>query len=84
MDGSARTLTCVEVSPWTGGRAVADGANAAVSEARGAWVAGSVDVMTRCVGVDIGSSLGVELQPVYRRIKTVKITLENRIDTERF
>jgi hypothetical protein len=36
------------------------------------------------VGVTIVSSLNLELQPVYKRIKTMKITLENRMDTPGF
>jgi hypothetical protein len=40
--------------------------------------------MTRRVGVAIVSSLKLELQPVYKRIKIVKITLEDRMDTLRF
>jgi hypothetical protein len=74
----------VVVIPATDGRAAANGVKVTVAEARGVRVIGNVEVMTSCVGVDIGSSLGVELQPVYRRIKTVKITLENRIGTGRF
>jgi hypothetical protein len=50
----------------------------------GLAVAGSVEVMITGVGVKIVSSLSLELQPVYKRIKTVKITLENRMDTVRF
>jgi hypothetical protein len=70
--------------PSTGVCVAVGGKGVAVPNASGVCVGGSMDVMTRCVGVDIGSSLDVELQPVYRRIKTVKITLENRIDTGRF
>jgi len=40
--------------------------------------------MIKEVGVDIVSSLNLELQPVYKRITTVKITLENRMDTGGF
>jgi hypothetical protein len=40
--------------------------------------------MTRSVGVDTVSSLNLELQPVYKRIRIVQITLENRIDTPGF
>ena len=47
-------------------------------------VTGSVEVMIKGVDVKIVSSLNLELQPVYKRIKTVKITLENRMDTGRF
>jgi len=36
------------------------------------------------VEVDPSPSLTVELQPVYKKIKTVKITLENRMGTVRF
>ena len=52
----------------------------------GGKVAGSVKVMTGDVGVEIGPSpsLTLELQPVYKKIRTVKITLENRMDTIRF
>jgi hypothetical protein len=49
-----------------------------------AAVTGSVEVMIKGVGVNIVSSLNLELQPVYKRITTVKITLENRMDTGRF
>jgi hypothetical protein len=59
------------------------GSGVVVSDGIGVCVADSVDVITRSVGVDIGSSLRLELQPVYKRIKIVKITLENRIDTGR-
>ena len=44
----------------------------------------AVKVIRKGVEVNIVSSLNVELQRVYKRIKTVKITLENRIDTGRF
>jgi len=60
------------------------GSAVAVGDGTGIWVAGSVEAMTRAVGVDIMSSLRLELQPVYRRIKTLKITLENRMDTGKF
>ena len=55
-----------------------------VSEGAGGWVAVAVKVIEKGVGVTIVSSLNLELQPVYKRIKTVKITLENRMDTPGF
>jgi hypothetical protein len=86
VEGSARTLTWVEVIPSTGiwvvGAKVVGGA--AVSDGSGVCVAVAAEVLTRSVGVDIGSSLDGVLQPVYKRINRVKITLENRIDTEGF
>jgi len=76
----------VDVIPSTGALAGCAGSGVAVSVGRagGVAVAGSVDVMIAGVGIDIVSSLSLELQPVYKRIKTVKITLENRMDTLRF
>lgn len=53
----------------------------AVSERTGVWVAVDIKVIGKEAGVNIVSSLNLELQPVYKRIKTVKITLENRMDT---
>lgn len=83
VDGSARTLTCVEVMPSTGICVAVGwaGGGGTVSERTGVCVAEDVAVLTRAAGVDITASLRSELQPVYRRIKTLKITLENRIDT---
>ena len=88
VEGSARTLIWVEVIPSTGVCAAVGCAGSGVSVCGGTEVGvavdGSVDVMIAGVGVKIVSSLSLELQPVYKRIKTVKITLENRMDTVRF
>jgi hypothetical protein len=83
VEGSARTLICVDVIPSTGVCVAVGcaGSGVAVCDGTGIWVAGNVKVATRAAGVDIISSLRLELQPVYRRIKTLKITLENRMDT---
>jgi hypothetical protein len=83
VEGSARTLTWVEVIPSTGvgvGVGCATG-GVTVFEGAGVRVADGLDGMTRGVGVDMVSSLALDLQPVYKRIKTVKITLENRLVT---
>ena len=86
VEGSARTLIWLEVTPSTNACAVADGARSGVSVAIGieVRVAGEVEVTIREVGVPIVSSLRLELQPVYKSIKRMQITLENRIDTTRF
>ena len=83
VEGSARTLTSVVVVPSTG-IIVGAGGGVAVSVGMGGKVAGSVKVMMGDVGVEIGPSLKVVLQPVYKKIKRVKITLGNRIGTIRF
>jgi hypothetical protein len=41
-------------------------------------------VSRKGVVVNIISSLRLELQPVYKRIRTMKITLENRMGTAGF
>jgi len=76
----------VDVIPSTGALTGCAGSGVAVSvgTAGEVAVAGNVDVTITGVGVGIVSSLSLELQPVYKRIKTVKITLENRMDTLRF
>jgi hypothetical protein len=87
VDGSARTLIWVDVIPSTACTAVGcAGSGVSVGEGLGVsgTVTGSVEVMIKGVGVNVVSSLNLELQPVYKRIKTVKITLENRMDTVRF
>jgi hypothetical protein len=84
VDGSARTLICVDVTPPTGPGVGVAGRGVTVSDAKVVLVTGSLEAVTRGVGVEMVSSLGLDLQPVYRRIKTVKITLENRLDTLRF
>jgi hypothetical protein len=76
-------LTWVEVVPSTE-LIVGAGGGVAVSVETGDRVAGSVKVMTGDVGVEIGPSLNLVLQPVYKKIRRVKITLENRMDTIRF
>jgi len=82
VEGSARTLIWVEVVPSTG-IIVGAGGGVTVSVGAGGRVAGSVKVITGGVGVDIGfsPSLNLGLQPVYKKIRRVKITLENRMDT---
>jgi hypothetical protein len=73
----------VEVIPSTGaGVGVSCAASGVtVFEGTGVRVADAVDRLTRGVRVDMVSSLVLDLQPVYKRIKTVKITLENRLVT---
>ena len=87
VEGSARTLIWVEVIPSTGVARSAVGCagiGVPISEGEGVWVAVAVKVIEKVVGVTIVSSLNLELQPVYKKIKTVQITLENRMDTTRF
>jgi hypothetical protein len=74
----------VEVTPSTGGATVVGWSGSGVADGAGVWVAGRVDVIMKGVGVDILSSLRSELQPVYKKIKRMKTTLENRIDTAAF
>ena len=83
VEGSARTLSWVEVIPSTGaGVGVGCAASGVtVFEGAGVRVAEVVERLTRGVRVDMVSSLVLDLQPVYKRIETVKITLENRLVT---
>jgi hypothetical protein len=76
----------VDVIPSTGSfvGCAGNGITVSVGVAVKVGVVASVDVVMKGVGVNIVSSLSLELQPVYKRIKTVKITLENRMDTLRF
>jgi hypothetical protein len=74
-------LIWVDVIPSTGTSVGCAGIGVSLSEGAGVWVAVAVKGTEKGVGVTIVSSLNLELQPVYKRIKTVKITLENRMGT---
>jgi hypothetical protein len=74
----------VDVIPSTGTIVGCAGIGVLVCEGAGVWVAVAVNVIEKVVVVTIVSSLNLELQPVYKRIKMMKITLEDRMDTAGF
>jgi hypothetical protein len=74
----------VDVIPSTGTIVGRAGIGVLVCEGAGVWVAVAVKVIEKVVVVTIVSALNLELQPVYERIKMVKITLEDRMDTAGF
>jgi len=86
VEGSARTLIWVDVTPSTGTCAAVgcEGSGAVVSEGAGVWVAGNIEVTMIAVGVNIVSSLRLKTQPVLKKTKTMITMPEERMDTGRF
>src|SRR5690349_12316880 len=83
VEGSARTLTCVDVIPSTGAAVGCDAGGAGVWEGAEGGETGSVDVSRNSVLVGVISLWTLDAHPALRRVRPTKTALK-RMDTGGF